>query len=129
MNHYYAAEIATEDGKPTGTYRYVSANNGRVAASKYCAMDPQNNGDLCPGHDTKEGAYEHAKQHDLDHMRLVAEREDARTKHKCEAKDGCEAFTSGAAYIGGYRVLHLCNEHRNREEAAKLYEVHESWES
>lgn len=124
MNHLYAAQL--DDG--SGKWRYIMRGRDGAFAVGYCAHDPQNNGELCPGHDTKDGAYEHMRQYGLDNVHVREDNPKANTQNRCKAP-GCATFTSGSVTIGGYTYWPLCSEHRTREVVDGLYEMGESWES
>lgn len=130
MNHLYAAQIADDNGQPTGRYRYVSSNRRTgTHATGYCHSDPENEGGLCPGHGSPEEAYAHQKAHDLDKtLRFREDAPDPLTQYRCEAPE-CNAFTSGSASVGAYYHVSLCAEHRNRETVEQIYTVGESWSS
>lgn len=111
MNYRTVTELADKDGKPTGLWHYTITNDGHTSPDGYCQG--------CPGHATKEEAYEHYRQYLLDTAsfegRLV-QSSTSRTEHKCEAAD-CANWTDRMALVGPGRMeMHfLCDEHRNRE--------------
>lgn len=109
MNYYQAREIMGTDGKGTGKWHYTVRNKrlGTMPVG-YCA-------DGCEGHETPEGAYEHQAAYLLDHGTRYGESSGA--QYPCKV---CKAWTSGFAEIG-YRIFMLCDEHRNRDEVAKLF--------
>lgn len=126
MNHYHAAEIAGPNGEATGRFRYVCSNKrtGTYAVG-YCQADPENNGGVCPGHDSKEGAYQHYKDYLLDKSLFFNANEDGNQQRKC---DECGEWTTGYADVRQAMFnLDLCAEHRTRGVVAKHFEVHESW--
>jgi hypothetical protein len=94
-------------------WHYTNMNDGFVYPVGNCAND-------CPGHITKDGAYEHQRQYELDHARF-----DAGTwsgaMYECQA-EGCGAYSNRFARVGG-RELTLCDEHRNRETVEKFFTV------
>lgn len=112
MNYHEPRQVDPSSDRPdAGKWRYTNMNDGRVWPEGYCAED-------CPGHDTKDGAYEHQTQYNLDHARydgtLVGQR------RKCEA-EGCEEWTDRFAEVGYLQTYVLCDEHRNREVVVALY--------
>lgn len=110
MNYYQARELKGPDGKGTGKWHYTVSNKrtGTMPVG-YCA-------DGCPGHDTPEGAYEHQTAYLLDHRTnydgLMTD-----MLFRCEI---CGAWTDRYATIDDRR-FNLCDEHRNREQVAKLF--------
>ena len=111
MNYHQPRQIEpTADRPDAGKWRYTNMNDGRVWAEGYCAD--------CPGHDTKEGAYEHQTQYVLDHARYDGEEVGA--KRQCRA-EGCEEWTQSFAEVGHTQMFTLCDAHRNRETLALLY--------
>ena len=111
MNYHQPRQVDPNADRPdAGKWRYTNMNDGRVWAEGYCAE--------CPGHDTKDGAYEHQTQYVLDRvMRLDGQ--DPHVKRQC-AVEGCEEWTHGFADVD-MSVFFLCDEHRNRETVAALY--------
>jgi hypothetical protein len=77
------------------------------------------------GHATKEEAYACYKEYCLDHE-LVLDLRMSGEQRPCKV---CGAWTQGLARVGAMRYFTLCDEHRTREEVAKLFEVGESWGS
>ena len=156
MRHYVA--VQAEDGKwfyanegrsrKTGEYGWTpsGACSARMACpackaadrsplTLECAACETCNGEYmianpspCPGHDTKEEAYEHERQRMLATVRFNPDLENPRSAHRCKA-DGCSTLTSGSARIGSWFHPHLCADHRNMETVDKLFHVGESWES
>ena len=104
MNYDQPREIKDAGGQPSGKWHYTRMNDGRIWPVGYCA-------DGCPGHDTKEGAYEHQRQYDLDHARY-----DTEYGHwqPCRV---CGELTNKAATwgVGGLSHAVLCDAHRTRE--------------
>ena len=66
MNYHQPRQIEpTADRPDAGKWRYTNMNDGFVWPEGYCAE--------CPGHDTKEGAYEHQTQYVLTLVEPVIE--------------------------------------------------------
>lgn len=87
----------------------------------------------CQGHDTKEEAYEHQRQYELDQatyqIETSAVRERSNQLHRCEAP-GCGEFTCGYAQVpASYQYHVLCPNHCNRATLATLLRVGERWQS
>lgn len=77
------------------------------------------------GHETAEQACECYKDYLLD-QRLSLDHKDSGSQRRCEV---CGEWTQMHAMVGAYRIFHLCDAHRNRDEVGKLLVVGESWES
>ena len=125
MAYYTARELMDKDGKATGKWHYTvqwgGSDGPRIAATGHCA-----NG--CPGHDTPKEAYAHYKQYLLDKQTHYEAGENAETQHRCQAP-GCGAWTTGAAFVGGYEVYYLCDTHRTREHLEPLVIVGDAFET
>ena len=125
MSFYTARELMGADGERTGKWHYTvawgDAGGTRVAAVGYCAQD-------CSGHDTPQAACDHYKHYLLDQRTRYAAGEQAMTQHRCEVAD-CGAWTTGAAFVGGYEVHYLCDAHRDRAHLAPLVGVVDAWET
>jgi hypothetical protein len=121
MNYYEPREKTDKDGNPTGLYHYTRMNDGRIWPTGYCAQD-------CPGHDTKEGAYEHQRQYLLDTAKFNASQlKDSQVR--CDV-EGCNNFTADLAQTADQDYFHLCQEHQNRqglEKVLKVGDVISSW--
>lgn len=112
MNYHEPRQVNPDSGRPdAGKWRYTNMNDGRIWPEGYCAEG-------CPGHDTKDGAYEHQTQYMLDHARYDGRMGDVR--RKCEA-EGCEEWTDAFAQVGHLQMFVLCDEHRTRGVVAGLY--------
>jgi hypothetical protein len=111
MNYYDAREKKDNTGTPSGSWHYTYQNDDLIRPVGYCA-------DGCPGHDSKDGAYQHQRAYDLDHARYDVEH--LGSWHECLI---CKALTNKAAAvgIGGMATYNLCDEHRNREALEQLY--------
>jgi hypothetical protein len=111
VNYYQAQELA-KDGKPSGIWHYTCQNDRRIWPVGYCA-------DGCAGHATAEEAQEHYRQWQLDTAKY-----DGRIAHQQQRCQVCDAWTQGYASIepGMTHMFILCDEHRNRDELAKLVE-------
>lgn len=104
-------------GGETAYERYIQPHREAAKAGKY------HDG----GHETEEEARECYKQYTLDfNLRFKEDSENASQQHRCRV---CNSWTSGYVQIGGYELIILCAEHRNRETVATLFEVGEIWES
>lgn len=77
------------------------------------------------GHTTQQEARDCYKEFELDNS-LRLDRVTSSTMHKCQV---CETWTQRLATIGPWISYHLCDNHCNRENVAKLYSVGESWHS
>lgn len=126
MSYYTARELLDkETGKGTGKWHYTVAwgesDGMRVAAIGYCAQD-------CPGHDTPREAEAHYKQYLLDERTRYVAGEHATSQHRCQV-DGCGAWTTGMAFVGGYESYYLCDAHRDREHLEPLVIVSDAWET
>lgn len=123
MNYYQPRELKDKDGNPSGIWHYTCMNDGRIWAVGYCAQG-------CPGHDTKDGAYEHQRQYELDNARYNGKlgNEHHREERKCEI---CGEWTDGYASVGmgGMERYILCDQHRNRESLDTLVEAGDSFGS
>lgn len=91
-------------------------NDGWVRAEGYCRD--------CPGHDTKEGAYEHQTQYMIDHASFDGQW--AETQYRCQAdvppdNEKCGQWTDRFASVGN-RTYNLCDVHRTRETVMALYD-------
>lgn len=122
MRYETAARVdPASDGPDAGRWRYVSMNPG-VGGHPigYCAQG-------CPGHETREGAYEHQTEYVLDHLREWAMSDQ---QLRCEV-DGCDEWAQGGLRApDGYHAWVLCDEHRHREAVAELLgTVGDSWVS
>jgi hypothetical protein len=122
MNYYEPREKTDKDGNPTGLYHYTRMNDGRIWPTGYCAQD-------CPGHDTKEGAYEHQRQYLLDNAKFDSGKfKDA--LFRCDVPD-CKNFSDTSSRVQGQISSYtLCEEHRNRaglEKVLKVGDVISSW--
>ena len=112
MNYHQPRQIDPKADRPdAGKWHYTNMNDGRVWPEGYCAQG-------CPGHDTKEGAYEHQTQYVLDNARYDGT--DSQSKRQCQA-EGCDEWTQHFAEVGMASIFFLCDQHRNREVVAKLY--------
>ncbi len=108
MNYYQAREIL-KDGEPSGKWHYTVWNDNRIMPVGYCAQG-------CEGHETREGAYEHQTAYLLDHQTRY-DGEWAGTQYQCMV---CKTWTSKFASVD-HQKFTLCDEHRNREQVAKLF--------
>lgn len=110
MNYYAAREINGPDGKGTGKWHYTRRNKrlGTFPVG-YCAEG-------CEGHDTPEGAYEHQTAYLLDRETRL-DGESSGQMLRCRV---CQEWTSRFAQVGESRLYMLCDQHRNRDEVAKL---------
>ena len=119
MNYYQPRELKDKDGNPSGIWHYTCMNDGRIWPVGYCAQG-------CPGHDTKEGAYEHYRQYELDTSRYDGTY--SGTQRKCEI---CGEWTQRFASVGpDHMEMHtLCDAHRNRETLDTLVEAGDSFGS
>lgn len=77
------------------------------------------------GHATLEEACECYKSYQLDHS-LRMDQVTSSTMHKCQV---CGTWTQAIATVGPWLHFYLCDDHRNREEVAKLFSIGESWGS
>ena len=111
MNYYQPREIRGMDGNPSGRWHYTCMNDGRIWPVGYCAQG-------CPGHDSKDGAYEHQRQYVLDH-KLRLDGQALNTAQKCLV---CGAWTDRFAEADMQQFF-LCDAHRTREEVASRFEV------
>lgn len=112
MNYYSARQVDPNTDRPdAGKWRYTRRNDGRIWPVGYCTD--------CPGHDTREEAYEHQTAYLLDHIFFDGELVD--TKHPC-AVDGCQEWTDRFAEVDRPgRMFMLCDQHRNRDTVAALF--------
>lgn len=107
-----------------GPWHYVSLNDKGGYPIGYCTHD-------CD-HATREEAHEHYRQWVLDGLREVTG--DPSTLRLCQV-EGCPAYTDKAlGEPDGWRLAHLCDEHRNRGEYERSFyppgsAVRESWVS
>lgn len=133
MNYYEPRQVSADaDREDAGKWRYTCMNDGKVWPVGNCA-------DNCPGHDTKEGAYEHQTEYVLDHASFDGQWSD--TQHRCEAPvptggvnisgqitapptgtEACGKWTDKFASLGPGQMwsFNLCDGHRNRETLALL---------
>lgn len=112
MNYHQPRQVSPSADRPDAgkwRYTYMNENDGAVWPEGYCAE--------CPGHDTKEGAYEHQTQYVLDNARYDGK--DIRAKRQCRA-EGCDEWTQYFAEVDD-AIFTLCDAHRNRETLALLY--------
>lgn len=140
MNYHQPRQI--QDGPLAGKWHYTVMNDGQIWPEGYCskfrecpdchggsvfASDPalacstcSNAGVIevepCPGHDTKQGAYEHQTQYLLDN-KLRLDGQYANAQYHCEI---CQAWTDRFAEIDD-RPYTLCDEHRTREVVTELF--------
>lgn len=93
------------------------------AACKGAGCFPVPDAERCR-HDTKEEAYAHQKQYELDHARYHAgsKAQNPPALYPCRV---CGQFTAGFAEYGPGRMSHvqLCDAHCNREHLEPLVEV------
>lgn len=122
MNYDQARQVdPTSNWDDAGKWRYTTMNDGRVWPVGYCRD--------CPGHDTREGAYEHQTQWVIDDANFDGSW--ATAQHQCEAP-GCGVWTQRFASHGAghYATVDLCDEHCNRETLALIIgTVGDSWHS
>ena len=112
MNYHQPRQIDPVSDRPdAGRWRYTCMNDGKVWAEGYCAEG-------CPGHDTKDGAYEHQTAYVLDHAWLDGQMKNQ--QKRCEA-EGCGEWTQGFAEVDHASIFHLCDQHRTREVVAAIY--------
>jgi hypothetical protein len=113
MNYHQPRQINPESDQPdAGKWRYTCMNDGRVWAEGYCAQD-------CPGHDTREGAYEHQTQYILEN-RVELRGVHSDTKRLCRAP-GCDEWTTLYARVDQFSIFDLCSEHLNIETVTELF--------
>jgi hypothetical protein len=105
MNYYQASQRIKD-----GIWHYTAMNDHRIWPVGYCA-------DGCLGHATKEEAEDHYQQ-----WRLDTAHYDGRMSNQQRRCEVCQAWTDGYASIEpGFATLYiLCDDHRNRDELAKL---------
>ena len=113
MIHFCAREVQ-KDGKPTGIYHYCCGDHPTGYCTRECT------------HSTPEEAQEHYKEYILDNLTFQSPNDEkAHGLYRCKE---CGKFTSGLAYFR-YTMIKLCEDHLNRETAAKHIQIGESWES
>lgn len=149
MRRYGALELI-RNGRGSGLYHYCVNHRNDVYPIGYCSpwtscpaclgkgSFPLKDCSLCggrgliavetpcPGHSTKEEAYEHYRQYLIDKAKFTGELED--TQHRCEI---CGEWTQKLAEIPGHIIWHyLCDLHCNRAGLSEvLPKVGESWAS
>jgi hypothetical protein len=114
MAMVYDAREILKDGKPTGLFHFTAGSDeerGCVYPVGLCAQG-------CPGHATKEAAYEHYTQWRVDLIKLDGR--DQEHQSKCRV---CAAWTDRFAYVD-HRPFGeewpLCDEHRTHAQAERL---------
>jgi len=151
MNHYKARELREGD-KHLGLWHYTVCNNGVVSAvgdcspyvlcptckategmhdCKACAgkgLQLLAESARCPGHPTPELACLHYKQYLLRKVQVAPITND-NPRYRCESA-GCRNDATHVASIH-FSMVHkmFCQQHANKDELAKLFEVGESWGS
>lgn len=140
MNYYAARAFLDTNGQKK--YHYTCMNDGmiwavghcskfmtcpeckgtmfRVAEGKCTTCDNEGvirNPNPCPGHDTEEDACRHYRAYMLDRARLDGY--DSNTQKKCQV-EGCGKWTQKYALVD-MDVVHLCEEHLNRDTLEKVY--------
>lgn len=116
MNYYDARQIVDPTSSKTdaGKWRYTRRNNSDFWAMGYCAD--------CPGHDTRDEAFEHQREWELDNAdfeRPFSEEPWGPCEFpSCEVKRTPQAVNVGPGMPVGVR---LCPEHMNRDGLAAAW--------
>jgi len=119
MQHRKARELI-RGGKPSGVYHYTTTLGDRVAPFGACAKD-------CPGHGSKEEAYEHERQRLIGEMHPVEYESWTNCQYKHE--DGiqpCQEPAKSGWRWGQFGSVILCPQHNTREIAEAHVRVGES---
>lgn len=125
MNYFQARQVdpTATDCEDAGKWRYTQMRDKQVWPVGYCAEN-------CPGHDDKDGAYEHQRQYELDNARFNEGPNHERALHRsmCQALAGdgerCGKLTTSSAGVGpgmSYEVT-LCVGHLNRGGLASAWD-------
>ncbi|MCI0347060.1 MAG: hypothetical protein L0221_16730 [Chloroflexi bacterium] len=120
MNYYEARQVDPKSDRPdAGKWRYTVRNDDQVWAVGYCTA--------CPGHDDREGAYQHQTEYLLAE-RLKLDGQWDGTQFRCVAPvraDGAESpcgeWTDRFAEVGHWWTGNLCDRHRTRDVVAELF--------
>jgi hypothetical protein len=110
VNYHQPRQVDPKSDRPdAGKWRYTCMNDGKVWAEGYCAG--------CPGHDTREGAYQHQTQYVLENkVRLGVEHPNE--QRRCMK---CGEWTTKTARVDHLHYYELCDEHCNIEVVTELF--------
>jgi len=114
MRYYGAREMADENGKGLGTFRFTVMQDRSIRTHGACR-------DGCRGHATPAEACDHIKDGETGHLVLVPVG-DEYPHYKCEAP-GCKAratLRAGPAFLILAQPF-LCGEHATREHVREMW--------